>query len=393
MSDLKSRRPSFDRALEIIASRTRPLETEMVSVRKACGRVSAETIVSKRAAPPYDMSAMDGFALHECDVAARTLTYQLSDDIAAGSRVARQCRPGIAFPISTGAQIPKDCGAVVVKEKASQSDRGITLHDFACPGANIRRRGEDAMAGDEVVQAGTQITPAIIGALASFGVEKIDVYCRPRIGLLVTGNELFGEVRDANGPMITAALERIGAEVVSWPIVEDNRTSIVRNIEMALHAGGADIIVSTGGVSVGNHDNIPAALEAVGAEAHFHGVAMRPGKPVLFATFPNGKLFFGLPGNPVAALVAFRFFVNHALRHMSERGNEIGASIELPQSGRTGLTILLKAKQVGFTYRTEILPGQESHKLRPLIHADQWVVIHPQGDSFGATVYPLDIPV
>lgn len=225
-----------------------------------------------------------------------------------------------------------------------------------------------------------------MGALASYGVETIRVCRSPRIALFSTGDELGSAMPDANAPIIAGAIAELGFEAPCPEILRDNRQYIADAIRAAL-AGTPDIIISTGGVSVGAHDHIAEVLEDLGATVHFHGVAMRPGKPVLFARLPNGTLYFGLPGNPVAALPGFRFFVIQAFRTMLDRGPEKRVAVSAPTGGKPGLTVFLKAMFDPTQDRAVILlDGQESHKLRPLVCADRWVSVEA---GIGAWAYPV----
>jgi molybdopterin molybdotransferase len=247
-----------------------------------------------------------------------------------------------------------------------------------------------------VLPAGRVVHAAIIGALCAYGVASLSVHRRPRIALLPTGDELrsVGErsagaaIFDANGPMIKALLEDSGAAVDLQAPVPDRRDAAMARLE-ALLAADADMIVTTGGVSAGERDHLPSVLRDLGARVHFHGVRMRPGKPVLFATLPDGRPVFALPGNPVSALIGARFFIGRALRAMAGMDAEPRLDVADAPPGRAGLTLVLKARRdirADGRATATILPGQQSHILRPLLDADCWLVTPDSGPS---ALFPL----
>ncbi|WP_182914094.1 molybdopterin molybdotransferase MoeA [Sphingobium terrigena] len=249
-------------------------------------------------------------------------------------------------------------------------------------GRNIRLRGEDGFVGDIIVKAGDIIRPAAIGALISLGVEEVEVKQRPRFALLPTGDELqdnCGEsarVYDANGPMIAASLRYAGIDGSLLPPAPDDEDFLRNHVAELVAIEEADIVVTTGGISAGSRDIIPRLIEEQGGSIHFHGIAMRPGKPVLFATLADGRPFFGLPGNPVAALVGSRFFVQHAVRMMLGLDEEIGETVEPIGNVRPGITTFSKIfRSNGYSGQDaiKILPGQQSLRLRPLLMANAWI--------------------
>lgn len=377
--------PSFDEAMTIVAGHTSLLATESVPVLRAFGRIAAAPVHARLNNPPFDTSAMDGYAIAREDIGADVRAFAIGDDIPAGMLDPVRVVPGVVLPISTGARIPAGCDAVVPRERVLIENDRLWLRDAIKPGANIRRMGEDAAAGDPVIAQGHRMTPATVGALASYGIETVAVFRSPRIALFTTGDELGAAIPDANGPMIAAAIAELGLDAPQPIQLRDDGAQMIAALRAAVDADAPDIIISTGGVSVGAHDHVVDALRALGATIHFHGVAMRPGKPVLFASLPNGSLCFGLPGNPVAALLGFRFFVLQAIRTMLGRAAEQGRAIAPPAAGKPGMTVFLKASFDCASGEVDILKGQESHKLRPLISADSWVKVDA---GVGAWVYP-----
>jgi molybdopterin molybdotransferase len=213
---------------------------------------------------------------------------------------------------------------------------------------------------------------------------------RPTVAIITSGDEVRpldqagpGDVIDTNGPMIAALLTQAGCRVIRCPAVGDDAGQLERTLADVL-AGPVDMLITTGGVSAGDRDLIPGVIAALGAQIHFHGVAMRPGKPVLFATLPDGRPIFALPGNPVAALVGARFFVMRALRIMA--GCAVEAPISRGADSEDGVTRILKVRATG-NHGVDILPGQQSHMLRPLLDADAWLV---RGGGQPSALYPLD---
>lgn len=386
-------RPSLTSALDMIAAHTPILGTETIPIRASAGRCLATPVHAGRDYPVSDVSAMDGYAIFAADIMG-TSTRMLA---LAPPHFAGAPRPtlsaGTACPIATGAVMPMGSGAVLVKEHALIDGDRISLSETLPNGMNIRRAAEDASAGEEVLAAGNMLHAATIGALCAYGVSHVHVRRRPAVALLVSGDELkaVGEagphdIVDANGPMVSTLLERAGAEVRISDIQADDLSALIRALRAQI-AGPVDMIVCTGGVSAGERDLLGAALDKVGAIRHFHGVAMRPGKPVLFATLPDGRPVIALPGNPVAALVGARFFVMRSLRAM------LGLRAECPlrtaEPIEQGVTRVHSARRDAahvMPLGATILPHQQSHRLRPLLAADAWMTT---GGGMRSALYPL----
>jgi molybdopterin molybdotransferase len=346
---------------------------------------------------------MDGFAFAARDVSGATtdrpVTLTISGESRAGGAFP-SVTEGAACVISTGAIIPPEYDTVIATERASIAElAGRTSLRFDAPetaGRNVRSRGEDVRAGELVLPIGSAISPEMIGALGCFGLVDLPVWAQPRVAIIPTGDELVGHrtpsgIADSNGPMIAAVTAALGLPVTRSAPVADCPRSIENALQAALTPGSADIIISTGGVSAGNHDHVSTTLRAMGATVHFHGVRMRPGKPVLFATFEDGAMFFGLPGNPVAALVGFRFFVSAAIRAMAGRPLEEGRSVPADLPTRSGTTLLLKARQSAADggQSIEILPDQRSHMMRPLLSANRWLAVDEEASLPRARSFPL----
>lgn len=387
-------RIDFPAALTCIENAAQHLPVEPVAIGAALGRIIGADVVARADYPRFDCSAMDGFAVVAADAddasSDRPVRLDLVGESRAGAAATLVSAPG-ACAISTGAPIVPPFDAVVAKERVVREPSAVVLTEPVGLGRNIRRRGEDARQGDVVATRGQLVTPEVIGALCCFGVPGIDVIRLPRVVVLTTGDELrrtngTGEhfVHDSNGPMIAAMMQQIGLAPYLITPAPDEPGALVTSIEQAL-AAAPDLIISTGGISVGDHDQVPAALQTLGATIHFRGVAMRPGKPVLFATLPSGCLYFGLPGNPVAAAVGARFFVIAAIRAMLGLRRERGCAVAMhvPGGADTVGTRILKARwHPGPPPAVTLAADQRSHTMRPLLECNSWVVrsVDPNGD-------------
>jgi len=387
-------RIDFPAALACIEKVAPRLPVEPVAIDAALGRIIGSDIMAQADYPRFDCSAMDGFAVVAADIAdaspERPVRLDLVGESRAGAAAAMVSVPG-ACAISTGAPIATPFDAVVAKERVVREASAVLLTESVGLGRNIRRRGEDARQGDVVATRGQLVTPEVIGALCCFGVSEIGAVRLPRVVVLTTGDELrrangSGEhfVHDSNGPMIAAMMQQAGLAPQLVMPARDDPEAMATSIKQAM-ATAPDLIISTGGISVGDHDQVPAALQALGATIHFRGVAMRPGKPVLFATLPNGCLYFGLPGNPVAAAAGARFFVIAAIRAMLGLGRERGctAAMAVPGGADTVGTRILKARWYpGPPPVVTLAADQRSHTMRPLLDCNSWVVrsVDPNGD-------------
>jgi molybdopterin molybdotransferase len=314
-----------DRARATVVAAARPLPVVELPLEEARGLRLGTDVLATEPLPPVDRSAMDGFAVRAADLHEAPCELPLVGEIAAGLPADRPLEPGTCVRILTGAQVPDGADTVVPVEATSEQDP--TLVRFRAtprPGQHILRRGEDAVPGDLLLPAGTRLGPAQISLLASLGVSPVPVHPRVRVGVLCTGRELRlveepvapHQVRDSNGPGLRAALAELGnVEVVSLAIAPDEleplREAVVRALLMV------DLLVLTGGASVGRYDLVAEALEAVGCTPIFSRVAQKPGKPTICARTPEGRLVFGLPGNPLAAFTSFHGFVRPALDVMA----------------------------------------------------------------------------
>ena len=303
----------IDEALAQVLTRVRPLPAEDVPVADAAGRVLAEPALAGVDLPPFDSSAMDGYAVRSADTPG-VLTPV--DESAAGRPAARAVGPGEAIRISTGAVVPAGADAVVPVERTSSEGRTVRVEQVA-PGENVRPRGGDARAGAPVVAAGEVVGPVQVGALAGAGVTSVRCGRVPRVALLATGTELRGpgeqlapgEIYESNTVMLAAQVRSANGMPSILGTVADDEAATRAALERGLEA---DVLLTSGGVSVGEHDLVRGLLAGLGVEEVFWRVAVKPGKPVAFAV-RGATLVFGLPGNPVSSLVGFELLVRPAL--------------------------------------------------------------------------------
>jgi molybdopterin molybdotransferase len=305
----------------VISEHLVPLPPRALPLDEAHGHVLAEPVCADRDLPPADRSAMDGFAVRAADLENAPVTLQVIGEVAAGSPAAPVVPPGTCARIFTGANLPPGADAVAIVESTRENAPGqITFTIAERPGANVLRRGENAKQGSPLVPVGHVLGAIHVGMCAAAGKNHVLVVRKPRVAIITTGRELLDaktaagshQERDSNGPMLAAALAEAGFSVTSARRVSDDVDAIVASLRDALSA--ADAVVLSGGVSVGAYDFVPAAVTAVGARTLVHGVAMKPGKPFLFAMALKGQLLFGLPGNPLSAATGLHEFVLPALR-------------------------------------------------------------------------------
>lgn len=347
-----------ERALRLVLARARPLGVERVPLRAATGRVLAEAIRADRDIPPADRSAMDGYAVRSADLRRAPARLALVGEVAAGSPARPRVRPGTCARVLTGANLPPGADAVAMVEQTAERGGLVVFRRTVRAGENVRRRGEDARRGQVLLPAGTALRPMHAGICAAVGRAAIRAGRRPRVALLATGAELrpagaaapgAHQVRDSNVPALAAALAARGFPVVRAGAAPDDLAELAARLRRAL--AGCDALLLTGGASVGRYDFVRAAAERAGAAVRFHGVAMKPGRPLLCATLGR-RLIFGLPGNPLSAMVTFHEFALPALRRMAGTPAADCRPAELlplaaALSSRGGLVRFLPARVVG----------------------------------------------
>jgi molybdopterin molybdotransferase len=306
-----------------------PVGAEGLAFAAAAGRYLAEPAAARCSAPPCRCSAMDGFAVRSAEVPG-AVALPTSQVIYAGD-VPAPLRPGEAARIFTGAPLPDGADAVIREEEVRLEEGRARFRRAAVAGENVRQAGEDVVAGAEALPAGTRLGARQMGLLAAVGVGEVVVRRRVRVALLSTGDELVRKrTPDSNGVALEGLLREIGADVARL-VVGDDLPAIQAAVAGAL--AGADALVTIGGVSVGERDHVPAALERAGASVRFHGVPMKPGKPFLFAE-AGGRPVLGLPGSPSACLVAFEVFARPALLRLAGAARVFRPVLRLPLAGR-----------------------------------------------------------
>ncbi|MDO6416723.1 molybdopterin molybdotransferase MoeA [Sphingomonas sp. BIUV-7] len=394
-------RPSVDEGLALIRGNVRPLPGESVPIDRALGRITAVPLVAARTVPGFRAAAMDGFCLRSQNVAAATpeapVRLPIAARIAAGTWPV-PLRDGSAAGIATGAPVPDGADAIVMIEHSAVETGAayVTISTPARPGLNIREIGEDAIAGQKVLDAGHVITPDIVAGMAAYGIGQVAVMWSPRVALVVTGSELARDgaaidpsaIIDANGPMIAATLSSVGAILSASERVGDDLAMLGAALDRVC-ATDADLVVTTGGASRGDYDFVRQALERRGARILFHGLSMRPGKPILFALLADGRPFFGLPGNPVSACIGMRFFVGQALRAMLGLPDERGLAVISDEQGRDDTTLFLRGTfGRGPSARFETPFDQRSHILSSLMAADHWLRVDRSGGETRRLAFP-----
>ncbi len=397
---------SYQESLNVlvdIASK-QSIDTEIVELENSVGRILSEAVISAEASPPFDNSAMDGFALQESIFinwrAGVEVTVSVGDCLAAGDRVSDKQNNYLAVEIMTGAALPSDNFFAVVKiedvKVVSDGDhKKIILYSKPSYGENIRRAGEDFKEGQILLEAGTQIQHQHILALATLGISQLRVVRKIKIAVASTGKELVdcktkklqpGQIRNSTGLYLESYLRDHFFSVLNMGIVADQIENYQNTLRQAFDEG-ADLFISTGAVSMGIYDFVRPALEQLGADIHFHKCAIRPGKPILFASIEYKGRFryiFGVPGNPVSTAVGLRFFVLPFLRSLQKHKciDSVFATLDHDVKKPTGLKCFFKAELQQSSGETKVvsLPGQASFMVSPLLKSNAWVVLPEQGE-------------
>jgi molybdopterin molybdotransferase len=378
---------SLDEARGRVLERVVPLASEEVAIAVAAGRVLAEDARAVTDLPPFPSSAMDGFAVRSSDTPG---TLPVVARIAAGTPAPRELRDGEAMAIATGGSVPDGADAVIPIEYVVDHDNEVEISGAVGRGENVRPRGGDVAEGDVVVPRGTRLGPSQIGALAAAGLARVTVARRPRVAILSTGSELRrpgeelgpGEIYDANAVLLATALASAGADIDELRAVADDEAAHRAALERGLEA---DVLVTSGGVSVGPHDLVRRILGALGVEEVFWGVAVKPGKPLAFGV-RDRTLVFGLPGNPVSTLVGSELFVRPALLALQGaatpgptfREGRLAAVVRRNEQRDEFLRARTRASVDGVLL--EPVRGQESHMIVRAAGADA-LVLAPRGQG------------
>lgn len=400
---------SYDEAKRLILEEVTPLPQHQVKLEALAGSFLSQPVTAKFAMPRFDNSAVDGYGVLVADLAGVTETapakLRLLGEIAAGSDEEFKLKTGTAIKILTGGHVPPSVEAVVMREYCAEHDGILHVSKTAKPGDNIRRAGDEFKTGEQVLPAGIRVNPAVIGLLATLGYASFTAHTKPKVAIVTTGDELIqpgnqlrdGQIYDSNSYALQAALAALGIEEWFVHHARDTMKSTKQAFSFAIEQ--ADVILSSGGVSVGDYDYVKPTLEEMGVETVFWRIAIKPGKPVYFGTLQQPrrtqkKLIFGLPGNPVSVLVTFNEFVKPALLKMM--GDTRHHSMLLPavlqkslrkQPGRRDLVRgTLSLSENG---QLQVMPtvGQDSHMLSGLciaeclIHFEEQLETLPEGSS------------
>ncbi len=384
----------FQQALDLISKHSQQVETIHRSLDQASGNILAAQVLSPMNIPSFDNSAMDGYAVNAEDLTNATKDNPIQLKVvgltAAGDQISKSdARRGTAWKIMTGAAIPIGYDSVIPVENTQQDPQDETLlFCYSSPnkGDHCRKKGEDFVEGQEVLEANHLINANRIMALASLGIANVAIKRPIKISVFSTGKELVddpnvplkpGQIRNSNMPYILDYLKSFPVEAINAGTNYDDAEDFEIALQKQLDAG-QDIIISTGAVSMGDFDFIPKTIQKLGGEIIFHKVKIRPGKPILFAKFANGSYYFGLPGNPISATLGLRFFVTHLLLKMWGLADEkpVKALVKNSYKKKKGFSLLLKAHsfidpQARLT--ASILKGQESFKIHPMLDANGWL--------------------
>ncbi len=372
----------FNEALKLVLKNSTPIGEQKIRLKDSAGFVLAEDIKAKFNIPLFDNSAVDGFGIRVADIKEASedapVKLDLIGTIRAGDSSKLKIKPGKAVKILTGAMIPDSVEAVVMKEVCFEESNKVYIKKSAVQWENIRREGEEFSIGKNVIPCGKQITPPVIGLLASLGYNSFHVYKKPKVSIIVTGNELIkpgekltkGKIYESNSYSLIACLKEIGIENISLLFAKDEKRIITKQIKKALSS--SDVIITVGGVSVGDYDFVKEVLSKIGVKTCFTKVAIKPAKPNYFGTYikkNKKKIVFGLPGNPVSSLISFNQLVKPALLKLMGQVNifsfqteaQLGSDIK-KKTNRLEFVRGIVEKKNGNLF-VEPTKGQGSHML------------------------------
>ncbi|CAH2214910.1 molybdopterin molybdotransferase MoeA [Tepidibacter aestuarii] len=370
-----------DEAIDIIIENTSLSDIQTKNILDCMDFVLAEDIYSSEDLPSFDKSAMDGYAIKIND----EKEFEIIGTIKAGDYYNDELQSGKTLKIMTGAAFPNGADSVIQIEKVDVKDNKLIIHDEVEKGLNVIKKGSQIKSNDLVLKKGTVIRPYEIGLLASLGYDKLKVYGSPDVSLLITGDELVdineklenGKIRNSNGYSLFGLVKRSGANPLSMNIVKDNKDILKQSIIDAFEK--SDIVITSGGASVGDYDFVEDVLEEIGADVKFRKIKIKPGKPLVFAKY-NEKLFFGLPGNPLSSINVFEQFVQAAISKMIGKSTEydyidlIAGEDFKDKKGRTTYFYvnIKKHKDKYYAYKSG---GQSSNSLKTISNSNGLIVI------------------
>ncbi len=376
----------YEQALELVTSAVRPLAPETLALARAHGRYLAVPVKARHQMPRFEQSAMDGFAVRRADLARATagtpVELAVAGEIPAGAAGRPHLKLGQTMKVFTGGRLPVAADAVVMKEYVDCDGKTAAFTKQPQPGDHIRRAGEEMRRGQVVLSARTRVTPPVIGLLAAMGRTEVRVVRAPTVTVITMGDELLapdkplapGKIHDANGPALRAALQALGVARIRVRRVRDSVSVLRRTLASALEA--SDLVLTVGGASVGDHDHVAAARSLLGVRELFQRVAVKPGKPNIFGLGPGGVPVFGLPGNPVSALVAFHQLVKPLIGVMVGAATRVGRAVPVtlraPVTKNPGRAHWLRGRLIprGAGLEADLASAQDSHMLSGLATAD-----------------------
>ena len=385
----------LEEALRIVLEHAKPLGTELVFLENALGRILAEDVKSDTDKPLFDNSAMDGYAVRSEDIKGASeespKVLKVIGEHTAGTKETFKVEKGTAVKIYTGAPMPEGADTVVPVELTEEKNGEVYVKKELKEGANVRKKGEDVKEGEVVVKKGTQIRPYEVGMIAFVNRPIVRVYRKPRVGILSTGDELLelgepqtrsSQIRSSNHHMLFSLAKSAGAEPHLIGIVLDDPETLLRTLK---NCHQYDIFITTGGVSMGEKDYVQYLIKEVGVEVKFHWVRIKPAKPVLFGTYGERGLFFGLPGNPVSCAVAFDLLVYPAIRKMMGAREIFKRKVkaELVKDFRRRDTkrrefARVRVWEENGSLLCEPHPKQQSHMLTSLVESNAYMIV-PEG--------------
>lgn len=382
---------TFEQAQSVVREKLgtvkRDLKAEAAPLGQALNRVLAENVEADRDYPPFNRSTRDGYAVRSADVGTAPAALDCVGEVRAGESFAGQVAPKQCVRIMTGAPLPPGADAVVMFEQAHESDARVSVQRPVEPWENVVRQGSEAAAGNLVVHEGRWLGAAELGLLASVGRKDVNVFRQPSVAILPTGDEVvpvdrrpeWFQVRNSNAVTLEAQVTQAGGAPRRLGVAPDDKAALRRMIEEGLEA---DLLLLSGGISAGKYDFVEEVLKELGAEFYFHGVAIRPGKPLAFG-YVRGKFFFGLPGNPVSTYVTFELFVRPALGMLQGAEFEfpvfLRARMGKPFKQKPGLTAFMPARVCleNLDPVVNLVGWQGSGDLVGVAAANCFLVVHP----------------
>ena len=386
--------PQAQKCVEEHAASVAKPQIEAVSLLASNGRILAEPLTADRDFPPFPRSTRDGYAVRSSDVASIPAQLKLMGQIKAGQSFDKELHSGECVEIMTGAPVPAGADAVVMVEFTGAAGDTIRINRSVAPGENVVPKGSEAKSGQIILEAGIRLTHAQIAIAAAVGKSKLGVYAQPRISILPTGDEIVdigqapgpNQIRNSNSYSLAAQVENAGGQPLQLPVAPDEKTNLRDLTERGLEA---DLLVLSGGVSMGKYDLVEQVLAELGAEFYFTGAKIQPGKPVVFGKV-RGKYFFGLPGNPVSTMVTFELFVRPMIEAL---GGAKPSPLRFAQAAlkrefktKTGLTRFLPAILSGGPERPEVelVAWQGSGDIAAMSKANCYLVIPEERESLAA---------